>query len=455
MSTSKGLGASAAQIAEVIPPEQLRLLFLRPRPNTAIEFDPDGTDAIPRLFDESDRLAAATAGREVRGELPPHHDRVFALQPRRSRCGRRRRGGRLPPGLQPPRAARADPGRRRRGAGDRREGVAAAPIASSRSSTSAAPPPGPGSTAYAPERARLVGPSRRACPSAPRTLDDEQRAYLGALAEALEGADVGRRGACRRPSSRPPRSASCRPGRAFAALYLAFLGRPSGPRAGWLLAALDRDVRHRAAARGGRRRGGARERRPPAPPRRRRSPPKRATADKGEDPAVVDRAVELDERRRALVGRGRRAQGRAQRGEPAASGRRSVAGPIRTGRRSAELKAASAATAERIDGARRRARHRSRPSSTTRCSASRTPPIPTCPVGGEEANVVVRTWGEPLPRGERKPHWELAESLGLIDNARGAKVTGSGLAGLSRRRLDAPARPHRLVPRRPLAASTA
>ncbi len=29
--------------------------------------------------------------------------------------------------------------------------------------------------------------------------------------------------------------------RAFAAIYLAFLGRPSGPRAGWLLAALDRD----------------------------------------------------------------------------------------------------------------------------------------------------------------------------------------------------------------------
>ena len=29
-------------------------------------------------------------------------------------------------------------------------------------------------------------------------------------------------------------------GKAFAALYLAFLGRPSGPRAGWLLAALDR-----------------------------------------------------------------------------------------------------------------------------------------------------------------------------------------------------------------------
>ena len=47
MSTSKGLGAAAHTIAEVIPPEQLRFLFLRPRPNHAIEFDPDGTDADP------------------------------------------------------------------------------------------------------------------------------------------------------------------------------------------------------------------------------------------------------------------------------------------------------------------------------------------------------------------------------------------------------------------------
>ena len=79
MSTSKGLGAAATRIAEVIPPEQLRLLFLRPRPNTAIEFDPDGTDAIPRLFDESDRLATASAGGEVRGELPADHERLFAF----------------------------------------------------------------------------------------------------------------------------------------------------------------------------------------------------------------------------------------------------------------------------------------------------------------------------------------------------------------------------------------
>jgi seryl-tRNA synthetase len=51
-------------------------------------------------------------------------------------------------------------------------------------------------------------------------------------------------------------------------------------------------------------------------------------------------------------------------------------------------------------------------------------------VGGEDANVTVRTWGNPLPRvadgWERRPHWEIGEALGIIDNARGAKITGSG-----------------------------
>ena len=77
MSTSKGRGAAAHEIAEVLPPEQLRLLFLRPRPNQVIEFDPDGTDAVPRVFDEFDRLAGAAAGREVKGELPADADRIF------------------------------------------------------------------------------------------------------------------------------------------------------------------------------------------------------------------------------------------------------------------------------------------------------------------------------------------------------------------------------------------
>ncbi|HLA17533.1 MAG TPA: lysine--tRNA ligase, partial [Candidatus Limnocylindrales bacterium] len=77
MSTSKGRGAAAHEMAAVLPPEQIRFLFVRHRPSEAIEFDPVSSDAIPRLFDEFDRLAGATAGREVKGELPSGHESIF------------------------------------------------------------------------------------------------------------------------------------------------------------------------------------------------------------------------------------------------------------------------------------------------------------------------------------------------------------------------------------------
>ena len=57
MSTSRGTGATAHAMAETLPPELLRFLFLRHKPRKAIEFDPEG-DAIPGLFDEFDRIAA-------------------------------------------------------------------------------------------------------------------------------------------------------------------------------------------------------------------------------------------------------------------------------------------------------------------------------------------------------------------------------------------------------------
>jgi seryl-tRNA synthetase len=54
-------------------------------------------------------------------------------------------------------------------------------------------------------------------------------------------------------------------------------------------------------------------------------------------------------------------------------------------------------------------------------------PLPEVPAGGEEANLVVRTWGEP-PTFDFDPvaHWDLGESLGILDLPAGAKVSGSG-----------------------------
>jgi seryl-tRNA synthetase len=54
-------------------------------------------------------------------------------------------------------------------------------------------------------------------------------------------------------------------------------------------------------------------------------------------------------------------------------------------------------------------------------------PEPDVPPGGEEANQVIRGWGEARSFDfEPRPHWELGEALGILDLPRGAKVAGSG-----------------------------
>src|SRR5262245_1756082 len=248
MSTSKGRGASATEIVDVVPPEQLRLLFLRPRPNQVIEFDPDGTDAIPRLFDEFDRLASATAGREVKGDLPPGYEAVFRyslLDPKAdvpAEAGRFR----FPfahlativqiPGVDATTAAEAEKGSE----------LDAAELAIHEQRITAARA---WLDTFASEDARIVVHS--SLPDAARELDDADRGFLDALAERavalasipdLAGPAVGPDGEAWQGAIFDAATATgVKAGRAFRAVYLAFLGRPNGPRAGWLLAKLDQD----------------------------------------------------------------------------------------------------------------------------------------------------------------------------------------------------------------------
>lgn len=151
---------------------------------------------------------------------------------------------------------------------------------------------------------------------------------------------------------------------------------------------------------------------------------RKGAIDKGEDPALVDRAVELDERRRSLVAEGDELKATRN----AASkriGEAVRAGSDPNGPEVAALKAESAATADRIGqvDAELASVQAELDDAMLRIP---NPADPDVPVGGEEANVVVRTWGDQLPKDHRRPHWELGETLGLFDNARGAKVAGSG-----------------------------
>ena len=236
MSTSKGRGAAAHTIAEVIPPEQLRFLFLRPKPNHAIEFDPDGTDQIPRLFDEFDKFGAATAGREVKGELPPGYEATFryslldpaadaateaaAFRPAFSHLALLAQV----PGVDVAARVEAEKGSpltdREAAILDERVGAARGWL-----------------DAYAPERA--VVKVQETLPAETADLDPSERAFLAALAETASDARLETGDAWQDAIFRTAGEAGIEAKAAFTALYLTFLGRSNGPRAGWLLASLE------------------------------------------------------------------------------------------------------------------------------------------------------------------------------------------------------------------------
>jgi len=155
---------------------------------------------------------------------------------------------------------------------------------------------------------------------------------------------------------------------------------------------------------------------------------RRGAVDKGEDPSFVDAAVAADERRRALLADGDRLK--AERNVAS----KAIGEAIRNGAQPdgpevADLKAASTRAGEQIADIDRQLADVERELEDLLLRIPN-PPDPDVPVGGPEATVTVRTWGDPLPAAAgdwtRRPHWELGEALDIIDNARGAKIAGSG-----------------------------
>jgi lysyl-tRNA synthetase class 1 len=236
MSTSRGEGAAAHRIADLLPPDILRFLFLRYRPNHAINFDPTG-DTIPRLFDEFDRCADAVVGRPVRGELPANVERIFALSlPDDSvdalEAARRYRPpfAHLALLLQVP-----GPSLEERFAAEKGAPLDADELRTLHEREAAARA---WLEDFAPDDSRLAV-TQDGLPAEAAGLGRDQRQFLAELAA---------RAAQQRPTSGEAwqglifgtaRELELRPADAFGALYRVFLGRTNGPRAGWLLASMD------------------------------------------------------------------------------------------------------------------------------------------------------------------------------------------------------------------------
>ena len=195
---------------------------------------------------------AATAGRPVRGELPADAERIFAAalvdpdaDAAEEAAAFRPAFGHLAlliqlPGIDVPERVAAEKG----GPLTERERL----ILEERTRAVRA-----WLDTYAPPEAR-VEIQRDGVPEAVAGLSPDQRGFLRSLADGLasvaatEWAGEGIQSVIF--STAQDRGIAA--GAGFAALYAAFLGRPSGPRAGWLLASLDRPfVVERLRAAGG------------------------------------------------------------------------------------------------------------------------------------------------------------------------------------------------------------
>ncbi len=78
MSSSKGLGVSAREVADFLPPEILRYLMLRTKPLSQTNFEPT-EEALVKVFNEYDRAHAKTFAVPPDAKFPVHERKNYTL----------------------------------------------------------------------------------------------------------------------------------------------------------------------------------------------------------------------------------------------------------------------------------------------------------------------------------------------------------------------------------------
>lgn len=225
MSSSKGRGSSAKEMSDLFPPEVLRLVLLGKDINQQIDVDPSG-DSIPRMYDWYDELAE-----NVRAGGTDDFARLFAL------CQIKGKGTEVPwqlrfgqvaflvqmPHLDLHKEAAAVKGSALTAAEtealEERAAYAKFWLAT-----------------YAPDSYKYV--LQETAPAL--DLNDAQKAALQALHTfSLSGAHTGEEWHARLHELKT--EVPIAPKELFSALYQLFLGRDSGPKAGWFLSVLPTD----------------------------------------------------------------------------------------------------------------------------------------------------------------------------------------------------------------------
>jgi len=228
MSSSKGLGVTAKQMAEILPANILKFLFTRTKFKRAIEFNPEG-DTIPLLYDEYDRCAKAYQEESQLDSARAYYYTERDLEKDAPKY--LMRFSKIANFLQMPKVDIFKYAKDEKGADltdvEKEEIENRIAIAKKWLEN------------YAPESVKFT--IQEDLPNETKSLNDEQKEFLAKIGdvissqEKLSGEELHQKiHALKTEMGIPPKEA-------FSAIYLAFLGKDSGPQAGWLLASLDKD----------------------------------------------------------------------------------------------------------------------------------------------------------------------------------------------------------------------
>ena len=228
MSSSKGLGISAKDIAEFLPANILRFLFTRTRYKRAIDFNPEG-ETIPLLYDEYDR-AALEFQKDPQADLA----RAFyysQVDPEKEQPQYLLRFSKIAYMLQMLRIDIFEYAQKEKGSDlteiEKQEVKNRIEIAKNWLAN------------FAPDSYKFT--IAKKVPAAAKNLTARQKEFLAKISDIMEEKEKWTGEELHPKIHEIRKAANIDPREAFSAIYLSFIGKDSGPQAGWLLASLDRD----------------------------------------------------------------------------------------------------------------------------------------------------------------------------------------------------------------------
>lgn len=211
MASSKGVGITAEELLEIVPPQIVRFLMIKTKPNQAVEFSPKGTDLFPKLYDDYQKVTKEYFSKDNQ-ELA----RVFEMaQVKTIKKPPTIRFSVLAQWVQMPNMEETI----------KKEGLLEwANFARNWIKK------------YAPEDEKFQ--IEKTLPKKAEDLSQNQKKYLSFLKQDLAKETSPEEIQVLIYSRAKEFSLSSK--EAFAAVYIAFIGKDHGPKAGWLLASLDK-----------------------------------------------------------------------------------------------------------------------------------------------------------------------------------------------------------------------